>query len=57
MSIIVGSFNMHKFSTNTYKDLECIGNMIKKNDIDILAIQEIFSQAALNTLLRVLGAN
>jgi len=55
MSIIIGSFNMFKFSANTHKELECVRAIINKNEIDILAIQEIFSQGALNNLLRELG--
>lgn len=51
----VGSFNLYKFSTNTHKDLEIIRRIIIENQIDILAIQEIFSKAALDNLLMVLG--
>ncbi len=52
----LGSFNLHKFSANTHKDLEIIRDIITENRIDLLAIQEIFSEAALNNLLKHLGS-
>lgn len=51
MSYIIGSFNMRKFSANTHKDLSAIKRIIEDEEIDILAIQEIFSQNALDKLL------
>ena len=51
----IGSFNMYKYSANTYKNKEAISNIIKNNNIDILAIQEIFSEQALKNLLGYLN--
>ena len=50
-SIIIGSINMYKFSANTKKELSYLWKIIEKYNVDILAIQEIFSKAALDRLL------
>lgn len=52
----IGSFNLYKFSANTHKDLEAVRRIILESEIDILAIQEIFSKAALDNLLMTLGS-
>ena len=46
---------MYKFSKNSDKDLRAVSDIIKRNSVDILAIQEIFSKAALDSLLNELG--
>lgn len=51
----LGSFNLYKFHAKTHKDLEIIRRIIVENRIDILSIQEIFSQNALDNLLMVMG--
>lgn len=53
----IASFNLYKFSANTHKELNIIRRIIEENNIDILAIQEIFSKAALVNLLRELGVS
>ncbi len=53
----LGSFNLYKFSANTHKDLEIVKRIIVDNAIDILSIQEIFSENALNNLLMYLGSH
>ena len=55
MGIRIGSFNLFKFSTNSMKNLDVVARIIKDNAVDILAIQEIFSQQALKHLLMHLG--
>lgn len=55
MSIRIGSFNLYKFSSYTHKDVSIIAQMIKDYGIDILAIQEIFSKAAMKRILLELG--
>ena len=58
MCINIGSFNIRKFSRNTTKEkVGYIKRIIEKNSIDILAIQEILSQGALDSLLAELGTN
>ena len=60
MSYRIASFNIQKFSRlsvmsgesgSTRKDLDAIGRIIRENDFDIIAIQEIFHQNALKELL------
>ena len=51
----IASFNMFKFSAYTNKDVDRIATQINREGVDIIAIQEIFSQAALNRLLLALG--
>ncbi len=55
MGIIIGSFNMAKFSSGSEKDLDMIRKIIDKAEVDILALQEIFNKDALYDLLEVLG--
>lgn len=52
----IASFNLYKFSANTGKDLSEISQIIRENKVDILAIQEIFSQDALVKLMQELNA-
>ena len=51
----LASFNLHKFSTNSKKKLDVIGRIIQENDVDILAVQEIFSEEAKNNLVYYLN--
>ena len=60
MSYRIASFNIQKFSRlsvkrdesgSTKKDLDTIGRIIRENNIDIIAIQEILHQNALKELL------
>ena len=51
----IASFNMFKFSAYTNKDVAKIAEHINAEGIDILAIQEIFSKAAMDRLLTALG--
>ncbi len=53
----IASFNLYKLSENTHKELELIARIIRDNEVDILAIQEIFSKDAMENLLRFLGSN
>ena len=58
--IRIASFNIQKFSANsvriksdgeTKKDLDTIGRIIRDNQFDIIAIQEIYHKEALKELL------
>lgn len=60
MSYRIASFNIQKFSRlsvmsdesgSTRKDLDTIGRIIRENDFDIIAVQEILHQNALKELL------
>ena len=51
----IASFNLCKFSTNTNKDLDMVAQIIIDNQVDILAVQEIFSEQAGKNLLLKLG--
>ena len=51
----IASFNLFKFSANTKKDLNAVAQIIRDNQVDILAVQEIFSEQAKNNLLMHLG--
>ena len=51
----IASFNLYKFSANTRKDLDMVSRIILDNQVDILAIQEIFSEQAMKNLLMELG--
>ncbi len=53
----IASFNMYKFSANTRKDLDMVSRIVRDNQIDILAIQEIFSKQAMKNLLMALGSH
>lgn len=55
MSIRIASFNAYKFSTNTHKDVSIVAQIIKDYEIDIIAIQEIFSKDAMIKLKNELG--
>jgi len=50
----IGSFNLCKFSNVSKKDLDMICRIVKDNQIDILAIQEITKKEALTQLLNTL---
>lgn len=48
----IGSFNLYKFSRNASKErLQKIAEIIKESEVDIVAVQEVFSEEALKNLL------
>lgn len=55
MSIIIGSFNLYKFKAESNekskKDYKQIAHIIKNERFDIIALQEVFTDYALNNLL------
>ena len=58
----IGSFNMYKFQAyrsdkEISKDLNKIAEIIRTEQFDIIALQEIFSKTAMNMLLSRLGRN
>lgn len=53
----IASFNLLKLSANTSKDYQTIASIVRDNEVDILAIQEIYSEQALKNLLLQLGPN
>lgn len=60
MAIKIGSFNMFKFSQHRSdkdikKDLDKIADIIKGEEFDIVALQEVFSKGALEDLRTHLG--
>ena len=57
-SIRIGSFNLYKFSSDAGNErLEAIANIIKSSQVDILAVQEVFTKKSLDNLLMYLGSN
>lgn len=52
----IASFNLYKFSANTKKDLNIVARIIRDNHVDLLAVQEIFSEQAKDNLLMELGS-
>ena len=64
MKIRIASFNIEKFSrqsvyyaedSESRKDIEMIAKIIRENNFDIIALQEVFHPEALKYLLRVLS--
>ena len=59
MAYKIGSFNMFKFSFQSNneirKDMNILSRIIQDNKFDIIALQEVFSPNALDTLLGYLG--
>lgn len=64
MKIRIASFNIEKFSrqsvyyaedSESRKDIEMIAKIIRENNFDIIALQEVFHPEALKCLLRVLS--
>lgn len=59
MAYKIGSFNMYKFSFQSdkeiKKDIVLISRIIRENNFDIIALQEVFSPNALERLLDCLG--
>ena len=64
MAFRIGSFNIQKFGRlsvqmdengETRKDLDTIGRIIRENDFDIVAIQEIMNKEALRELLEIIS--
>lgn len=53
----IASFNAYKYSTNSSKSIEMIAKIIKDNEIDILAIQEIYSKAAMQRIVQQLNSS
>ena len=61
MAVKIGSFNIFKFSkfrsdTEIRKDLDKIADIIRKEEFDIVALQEVFSEGALEELRKRLGS-
>lgn len=61
MGYKLGSFNMYKFQAyrsdnEIRKDLDAIANIICNERFDIVAMQEIYSETAMNLILRRLGS-
>lgn len=54
MGYKIGSFNMCKYSDPNSKDLEKIANIIKSEQFDILALQEVFNKYCVAALTRYL---
>lgn len=54
MSYKIGSFNCLNFGRGTSKDIHAFVDMILSENFDILALQEIHGQAALERILKVL---
>ncbi len=40
----VGSFNVHNLSSNVHRDMERIAKITKRNNLDIIALQEVLSE-------------
>lgn len=64
MKIRIASFNIEKFSrqsvyyaedSESRKDIEMIAKIIRENNFDIIALQEVFHPEALKCLLRMLS--
>lgn len=59
MGYKIGSFNLYKFSlqsdNNIRKNLQKISRIIRDENLDVVAIQEIFNKRALDNLLAELG--
>ena len=60
MSYRIGSFNLYKLNFEAdkekKKDFEKIANIIRDNQIDILAIQEAFARDAVEQIVKYLGS-
>lgn len=61
MAVKIGSFNMFKFSQfrsdkDIHKDLNKIADIIRGEEFDIVALQEVFSEGAINELAKILGS-
>ena len=61
MSYIIGSFNLQNLSENTAvkrsKDFKEIARIIRKEKFDIIALQEVLSEMAIEQLVQSLGRN
>ena len=64
MKIRIASFNIEKFSrqsvyytdnSESRKDIDMIAKIIRENNFDIIALQEVFHPEALKCLLRALS--
>lgn len=59
MAYKIGSFNLYKLSYISGKDIkknfEKIAEIIDKEDFDIIALQEVFSESSIKELIRWLG--
>lgn len=54
----IGSFNTHNLSLGSHRDIERIAMIIKQNDLDIIALQEVLSDGKrITDLMRYLGFN
>lgn len=61
MAIIIGSFNMYKFSyqrnDEIKKDLNMISKIIKTEKFGVVALQEVFNKGVVKDLICYLGSN
>lgn len=55
MSYRIGSFNCHNFKNFDSRDLQCFADIISKEKFDIVALQEIHGDYALQSILSRLG--
>lgn len=53
----IGSFNMHNLSLRTQRDFERIANIIKQNNLDIIALQEVLGGKLNPGLMNYLGSD
>ena len=49
MSIRIGSFNVKNLSLATGRDIDRIAQIIKDNELDIVAMQEVLSEGKILT--------
>lgn len=61
MAIVIGSFNMYKFSyqrtDEIKKDLNMISKIIKTEKFGVVALQEVFNKGVVKDLICYLGSN
>ncbi len=57
MGFRIGSFNMYKFSYNSGKDMSLIARILREQKLDIIALQEVYSNEALEMLRRKMGSD
>ncbi len=56
-TVRIGSFNIQKFSKNADRErLKKLADIILSSGVDILAIQEVFAEVAIDNLLKYMGS-
>jgi len=55
MSYAIGSFNMFKWGKDSNKDFDLLYRIIKKEEFDIIALQEVFAEEAVENLCKHLN--